>query len=467
MKPWFFSLIAAVFMGVSAQAQQTNAPGPLARQLNDAFAGVYERVAPGVVVIETTRESTALSGLPQGMNYFFRGPQGGGIAPEPSEGSGFILSPDGYIVTNYHVVEDAAEGGINVQLKDDRKFKARLIGFDEETDIAVLKIDAENLPALELADSDAVKVGQFAFAIGAPFALPYTFTVGVVSAKGRSRLIGKHYEGFENYIQTDASINPGNSGGPLCDIDGRVVGMNTLISGLNRGLGFAVPSNMTREISKQLIASGRVMRPWLGIFIIGLEENEEIRHFFPGVDKGVLVQKIPQDTPAFASELQAGDIIQKVDGVSVSMAKDLQREILSKQIGQSVDLTLVRNGREMKVSVRTGELPNRSVMKAALNTPMAPGKAVRPNPSVKTNDFGVQVEDLPKGVAGVTVSDVVPGSPASVAGLRRRDVITELGGKPVRSSAEFYAALSTVDTERGAMVLLDREGQRTFAILKP
>ncbi len=313
---------------------------------------------------------------------------------------------------------------------------------------------------------DSVKVGQFAFAIGAPYALPYTFTVGVVSAKGRSRLVGNKYEGFENYIQTDASINPGNSGGPLCDLDGRVVGMNTLISGMNRGLGFAVPSNMTREISKQLIATGRVLRPWLGIVIMGLEENEGVRNFFPGVDKGVLVQRIAQDTPAFASELEAGDIIQKVDGVSVSLAKDLQREILAKQIGQNVELTLIRNGREMKVAVRTGELPSRSVMRAA-NTPKAPAKIQPPGAMATTNDFGVQVEDLPTGVSGVAVAEVAPGSPAAVAGLRRRDIITELAGKPVRSSAEFYAALASVDADRGAMVLLDREGQRTFAILKP
>ena len=206
-----------------------------------------------------------------------RGPDG---APtQTNQHSGFLITSDGYILTNDHVVGDAAREGITVRLKDGRKFPASLIGLDDKSDLAVIKIDAKDLPTVELGDSDAAKVGQFAFAIGAPFELPYTFTVGVISAKGRTNLTDSR--NYEEYIQTDASINPGNSGGPLCDIDGRVVGVNTLIYRMNRGLGFAIPINLAREVGDQLISSGRVSRPWLGIEIVGIEESEALQRYFP------------------------------------------------------------------------------------------------------------------------------------------------------------------------------------------
>src|SRR4029077_6562948 len=252
----------------------------------DAFSAVYEKVAPAVVVIEVKRSSdVSMSGLPEGFEFFFRGPDG---APsQTNQGSGFIISHDGYILTNDHVVGDSANEGITVRLKDGRKFPATLVGMDDNSDLAVIKIDADGLPSVELGDSDAAKVGQFAFAIGAPFELPYTFTVGVISAKGRSNLTNSR--AYEEYIQTDASINPGNSGGPLCDIDGHVIGVNTLIYRMNRGLGFAIPINLARRVSEQLITSGRVSRPWLGIEIVGIEENEGLQRYFPELKKGVVI----------------------------------------------------------------------------------------------------------------------------------------------------------------------------------
>src|SRR2546430_2021063 len=237
-------------------------------QLNNAFAKVFETVAPSVVIIEISKkndasESSALEDL------FFQGPPDennprrnpGALRPIQSEGSGFIVRPEGYIFTNFHVVEGADK--IEVKLRDGRSFPATVVGTDEKTDIAVIKIDAKDLPVVQLADSDAVRVGQFAFAIGAPFKLDYTFTYGVVSGKGRSKLL-QSGNSISDYLQTDASINPGNSGGPLCDIDGKVIGMNTLINGINRGLGFAIPINMAKEIGDELIAGRKIMRPWLG-----------------------------------------------------------------------------------------------------------------------------------------------------------------------------------------------------------
>src|SRR6188768_291431 len=233
-------------------------------QLNNAFAKVFEIVAPSVVIIEVTKKNDG-SETPTLDDLFFqnqpddqtprRSPRN--TQPVQSEGSGFIVRADGHILTNHHVLEGAER--IDVKLKDGREFQAKLVGTDEKTDVAVIKIDANNLPTVQLGDSEAVRVGQFAFAIGAPFKLDYTFTYGVISGKGRSKLLATGGYSISDYLQTDASINPGNSGGPLCDIDGRVVGMNTLINGLNRGLGFAIPINLANEIGQQLIAGQRII----------------------------------------------------------------------------------------------------------------------------------------------------------------------------------------------------------------
>ncbi|HEX8678928.1 MAG TPA: trypsin-like peptidase domain-containing protein, partial [Chthoniobacterales bacterium] len=265
--------------------------------LNNAFARVFEIVAPSVVIIEATKKNEG-TGNPALDDLFFNNqpddaPRRNRERQSQSEGSGFIVRPDGHIYTNYHVVDGADR--IDVKLKDGREFQAKLIGADEKTDVAVIKIEANNLPAVQMADSEAVRVGQFAFAIGAPFKLDYTFTYGVISGKGRTKLLPPALTGgyaISDYLQTDASINPGNSGGPLCDIDGKVVGMNTLINGLNRGLGFAIPINLANDIGQQLIAGQRILRPWLGIRIETLGEDPAIRELFKGLDKGVVVRTI-------------------------------------------------------------------------------------------------------------------------------------------------------------------------------
>src|SRR5206468_3193376 len=205
-------------------------------------------------------------------------------------------------------------GHVDVKWKDGREVVAKVVGTDEKTDIAVIKIDAKDLPVVQMADSDAVRVGQFAFAIGAPFKLDYTFTYGVVSGKGRSKLFTNGGYSISDYIQTDASINPGNSGGPLCDIDGKVIGMNTLINGMNRGLGFAIPINMAKEIGAELVASHKIVRPWLGIRIETLGDDPAIRDLFKGTEKGVVVRTIEADAPASRSDLRPFDVITQVDG---------------------------------------------------------------------------------------------------------------------------------------------------------
>ncbi len=439
-------------------------------QLNNAFMKVFEVVAPTVVVIETSKERDA-NDNPSLEDLLFqnqpdqrRNPRN--QQPAQSEGSGFIVRADGHIFTNYHVVEGADK--INVKLKDGREFQAKLVGTDEKTDVAVIKIDANNLPVAQFADSETVKVGQFAFAIGAPFRLDYTFTYGVISGKGRSRLISNGGYSITDYIQTDASINPGNSGGPLCDIDGKVVGMNTLINGLNRGLGFAIPINLANEIGQQLIAGQRIIRPWLGIRIETLGEDQSIRDLFKGVEKGVVVRTIEADAPAYKSDLRPFDVITHVDGAPVSTDTQLQREVLKKKIGQPVDLIVWRKGQTIKLPITTGELPGEIGRAANVPTPA-------PQKPEDLNKFGLQVQDLTKEVAerlrldvqqGVIVTDVADNSLASAQGIEREDVITEVDGKPVSNVQAFRDALQKADPRKGILLYLDRKGSKTFAVLK-
>src|ERR1700704_1914774 len=442
--------------------------------LNNAFAKVFEVVAPSVVVIEVSKKNDGNEGFNfddlffQGQpddNSSRRGPRN--LQPIQSEGSGFIVRSDGYILTNFHVVEGADH--VDVKLKDGREFPAKVVGTDEKTDIAVIKIDAKDLPVVQLGDSDAVRVGQFAFAIGAPFKLDYTFTYGVISGKGRNKLLGTGGYNIADYLQTDTSINPGNSGGPLCDIDGKVIGMNTLINGLNRGLGFAIPSNLVNEIGQQLITGHKIVRPWLGIRIETLGDDPSIRDLFKGLDKGVVVRTIEADAPAYKSDLRPFDVITQVDNSPVSSDTQLQREILKKKVGQNVQLTVWRKGQTLKIAVTTGELPNDVSRASNELTPPAPSK---PEDSTK---FGLQVQELTKEVAarlklsvqqGVIVTDVADNSLAAAQDIQREDVITEVDGKRITSVASFREALNKADPRKGILLYLDRKGSKTFAVLK-
>jgi serine protease Do len=443
-------------------------------QLNSAFTKVFEIVAPSVVIIEITKKNDPAEN-PTLDDLFFQGPQDENTPrrnprnPQTiqSEGSGFIVRSDGYIYTNYHVLEGADR--IDVKLKDGREFPGKVVGTDEKTDVAVIKIEATNLPAVQFGDSDAVRVGQFAFAIGAPFKLDYTFTYGVISGKGRSKLIATSGYSISDYLQTDASINPGNSGGPLCDIDGKVIGMNTLINGLNRGLGFAIPSNLANDIGQQLVAGHKIIRPWLGIRIESLGDDPSIRDLFKGLDKGVVVRTIEADAPAYKSNLRPFDVITQVDNSPVTTDTQLQREILKKKVGQNVELTVWRKGQTLKIPVTTGELPN-DVSRAS--NELAPPTPANPEDS---NKFGLQVQELTKEVAarlklqvqeGVIVTDVAENSLAAAQDIQREDVITEVDGKQVTNVASFRDALKKADPRKGILLYMDRRGSKTFAVLK-
>ncbi len=469
------NLIVLSLVAATAFAETKPDAVDLARQLESAFVSVAAEASASVVVITTTQKAAVGREAPMDpeelpedspFRFFFR--HHGFPMPEPrdtdSQGSGVILRKDGYILTNHHVVQGAS--AIKVRLKDGREFDAKLIGTDDRTDIAVLKVEATDLPPANFGDSDHVKVGQWAIAIGAPYQLDYSFTVGFVSAKERSAVWSRAGSAYEDYIQTDASINPGNSGGPLCDIEGRVIGINTLIRGINRGIGFAIPSNMARDVADKLIRDGRIVRPWLGVRIESLADNKELADTLPNLKDGVVIRAIYPDTPAARSELKPADIITAVDGVPVKSTRDLQRQVLRKQIGEPVSLTVFRDGKPLTISLATGELPD--------ETQFASQRTPRQEPAPEAI-WGLTVQTLTRELAeklslsettGVLISDVAADSLAAEQGLQRGDIITEVNRKPVATAEQFKTALAEADPARGALLYVQRDGASTFVVLK-
>lgn len=470
----------------------------IATQLNDAFVNVFERVAPAVVIIDVYKRVGADDRSDFFPEFFFQNPEGeegkGGdpgkqppaakpAEPPPasrsraqSEGSGFIIQSGGYILTNNHVVASAST--ITVRLKDGRQFPAKLVGSDEKTDIAVIKIAAVDLPTAELADSDAVRVGEIACAIGVPYNLDYSFTTGVVSAKGRSRLYVNDNDDYEDYLQTDASINPGNSGGPLVNLDGRVIGMNTLIHGLNRGLGFSIPSNMLRTIGDQLIQAGHVVRSYIGVRIESPEKSEEkYGGVFSEVKKGVIVKTVLPESPAMKSNaLQPADVILDVDGIAVSTEADLTKQILSKKVGSTVQMTVLRRRKTFKVSVTTEELP----APIPLLEPQVAAAGDDPGLEERRKEkaaqsFGLQLQDLTRELAatmqvrpatGVIVISVLDESLAAKAGLVAKDVITTVDDRPIKDVGGFKEAMKAGDVKKGILCVVDRLVGKTFVVIR-
>jgi serine protease Do len=355
-------------------------------------------------------------------------------------------------------VENAGE--IEVRLSDDRKFAGTLVGRDPKTDLAVVKIEAPaaSLPVAELGDSDALRIGQWAIAIGNPFGLDRTVTVGIVSATGRTRVGVATYEAF---IQTDASINPGNSGGPLLDLRGRVIGINTAIVASGQGIGFAIPINLARGILEQLIVRGRVVRGWLGIVIQDLSE-ELAGGFGVAPNTGVLVSDVMKDGPADAAGLKPGDIIVEFAGSPIREVTDLQRRVAAVEPGRPTPLTVVRDRVPTPLTVRIGEQPGEEALVAA---------------EAKEDSFGLTVEALSPEAAdrlgltarsGVLVGAVAPGSSGADAGIRPGDAILEVNRRPVSDVETFRAAMAAVKPGDVVPVQIRRGagGRSEYVVLK-
>jgi serine protease Do len=448
----------------TGRAGAANGNLDLARQLNQAFIEVAEKVSPSVVVITVTEKAKALPALDDeellgedapDQDFWRRfHQQFRDQMPEKiqGQGSGVIIRKNGYILTNRHVVADAEE--IVVRLLDGRTFKAGVRGVDPQSDVAVIKIEADDLPVANLANSSNTRVGEFAIAIGAPFNLDYTVTYGHVSAKGRSNVIPGS-EGAtmdQDFIQTDANINPGNSGGPLVNIEGEVIGINTLIRGLRTGIGFAIPSNLAREVSDKLIEDGKFTRSWLGVEIQSLRENPEFREIAGGVKDGVIVRAILPNGPASKSDLRPTDIITAVDGKSVSTPQQLRSEVRGKTIGQIVKLDVHRGGKDLQVSINPGEYQDTPVMhveskaKPAEPAPAGLGITVQQLTSELAGQYNVSA------TAGVIVVSVQKNSPASRKGIKAGDVITGINQKTVTTPKHFTDALKNADLKKGVIV---------------
>jgi serine protease Do len=406
------------------------------QEFSETFARIAEKVKPAVVLIRSKRVVQASE--PQARNpfeEFF----GGGTTPRRQEprtdrglGSGVIVSQDGYILTNNHVVDKADE--LTIYLSDERELKAEIIGTDPRTDLAVIKVDSDDLPLLSFGDSEQLRVGEWVMAVGNPFGLTHTVTAGIVSAKGREGVLGNN--SYENFIQTDAAINPGNSGGALVDLEGNLMGINTAIysgTGSFQGIGFAVPANMARNIMTRLIKDGKIVRGFLGVNIsdfdidlaasMGLEDA-----------KGSLVANIMEGGPAADSDLQKDDVIVALNGIGVEDSDDLRNRIADFPPGTEIDLEVYRDGKRQSIEIELGELPD---------DPSKLASAEEPEKSPASR-IGIDVMDISREWtryyemgSGVVIARVKPGSVAEDKGLRRGELISEVNGKQISNVREF------------------------------
>lgn len=457
----FGGAVLLFFHGLAPTVAQTDPVDSLdtLRLLERSRIELFRRAAPSVVILEVELLQDAAemdSDNADSNSSSKRGAKSETRAPVRSEGSGFIVKSHGLIATNLHVVSKARR--ITVRFHDGRRMDGRLLGVDERTDVAVIKVDANELPVLKFANSDEAGVGQFVYAIGVPFGQEWSFTSGMLSGKGRSRLLGptSSLPLFEDYLQTDAVINPGHSGGPLLDSDGRVLGMNTLIARAERGLAFAVPSNLLQQTISQLLESGRVSRPWLGVRVETLGETAALQEKLGAAKEGVVVLALEADGPALKTDLRPADVIQSVDGRKVASAVDLQRELFSRKAGTQVNLGVWRQGAKKTVVIQLVEIPEapRPVIESEKGPPSGGAQ----------DKLGLVLREV-KG-RGVRVESIAEGSLASRNDLEERDIVTEVENRPVRTVAECLSAIRVgVGRSRGGVLLqVERQGRRTFVL---
>ncbi len=466
-----FGLLRAHGNSPAMAAEPAGLPAA-ALDLSEAFKQAAKSVSPSVVSITSVlgddlAAMTSPMQPPQDPTELFRrffedfgtqAPQGpfgfkhnaAPFGPREGQGTGIIVRENGYIVTNNHVVAGADE--VRVRTDGDREYAAEVVGTDSESDLAVLKIDATGLDPVELGDSDNLEVGEWVIAVGSPFGLERTVTAGIVSATGRS---GMGLATYEDFIQTDAAINPGNSGGPLVDLQGRVVGVNTAIGTRNggfMGVGFAIPSDTMRQVTDDIIDSGRVTRGWLGVQIQPLSEDLARSFGLESAD-GVLIADVMPGGPAAEGGLEAGDIVTQVGHTHVSTPAQMMREIAESKPGTRVQITVKRGGSESWYPVTLGERP----------APDSPGEAAAaPAPSL---ELGMTIEAAESG-RGALVAAVEPGSAADRAGLHVGDVILKVADRDVSGPADFQAAATDAELGPDLRLLVERGEHKLFLILK-
>ena len=438
------------------------------------FAPVVKKVLPEVVNISTTevvKTPTSFSGeMPQmmPMDPFFRQffgnnfgshfntPQGSQEERERSLGSGVIVSPDGYILTNNHVVTGASD--IRVTTNDRYEYKARIVGTDPKTDLAVLKVDATNLPAVTIADSSKVQVGDYALAIGDPFGVGETVTMGIVSATGRTNL---GIEDYEDFIQTDAPINPGNSGGALVNERGELIGINTAIlshgSGGNEGVGFAIPSDLARNVMNQIVRNGKVTRAYMEIYIQEMTPDLA-KAFGESAPRGALVGDVTPGSPAERSGLEKGDIIVALNGKPITDSNQLRMRIAMMAPGTTANLIVWRGGSQHEVAVKLGILPTEEEQ-ASVGSGNPQGALEGVTVQNVTGETAQQL-NLPPNTKGVVVTDINPSSPLADSGLQQGDVIQEVNHQPITNVKDFDRAVQRAG--KNPLLLVNRQGHTLF-----
>jgi serine protease Do len=431
------------------------------------FSDLAEKVRPGVVNIQVVKKVKNIGlnphdffGGPFGKNNPFGdffGPFSEGIPPrgfqQQGVGSGFVMSEDGCIVTNNHVVENADK--IKVKFANGKEYTATVIGRDSKTDLALIKIEgASGLHPLKLGNSDNLKVGSWVVAVGSPFGLEQTVTVGIVSAKGR--VIGSGP--YDNFIQTDASINPGNSGGPLINMNGEVVGINTAIIPNGQGIGFAIPVNMAKEIAPQLQKNGHVTRGWLGVSV--QEVTPELaKSFGLKENKGALVAEVFKGTPAEKAVIEQGDIILGFNGKDVNDSKELPRMLASTPVGEKATIKLQHNGSTIERTVKVGEMEEENTERAEDTSHKSLGITVQDVTPEIAQELGLEKDD------GVVVAGVEPGSPAADAGIQTGDVIKSVNQKPVKDVADFVKKVKNARGQENILLLVQRGNNNLYAAL--
>src|SRR5277367_6774687 len=436
-----------------------------------SYAPLVKEVLPSVVNISSSKvvHNRMSSEEEMPMDPLFRqffgqeGNEGGGRSHAPRDsrekalGSGVIVSPEGYILTNNHVVDGATD--VQVTLSDKREFKARIVGTDPKTDVAVLQIDAKNLSPITIGDSSKVQVGDVALAIGDPFGVGQTVTKGIISATGRGNL---GIEAYEDFLQTDAPINPGNSGGALINDRGELVGINTAIishgSGGSQGIGFAVPANLARQVMDELVKNGHVTRAYLGIY--PQDVTPAMAKAFGEKDsQGIVVGDVSANSPAQKAGIQRGDIILQINGKPVSDSNQLRMSVSMMQPGTDLKLRVLRNGTERDETVKLAEMPEESA-KAESNGDDTGSKALEGVEVTNLNASIAHELNIPSSTKGVVVTDIDPASEMADSGLQKGDVIQEVNHQAVTNVSEFQSALGKAGSE--PLLLVNRDGRTLF-----
>ena len=455
---------------IAAAPEETGATAP---GIQTSFAPIVDRDLPAVVNISSSKVVKSNGNqMSPFMDPFFRQFFGDNFRQfqQPSKqwerglGSGVIVRADGYLLTNNHVIDGATD--ITVTLLDKREFKAKLVGTDSRTDIAVLKVDASNLPTLAFADSSKVRVGDVALAMGEPFGLRHTVTMGIISAKGRN---GLNIEGYEDFIQTDAAINPGNSGGALVDVRGNLIGINTAIlshgTGGNEGIGFAIPANMARNVMDQVMAHGKVVRGYIGV------SPEEIT---PAMAKalrltdvrGVLIGDVVAGSPAAKAGLQRGDVVTEVNGDRIEDMNQFRLKISMLAPGTTVNLKVLRDGASKAMAVKLIEYPNETAQNRGGDNANSGNTALDGVSVDELDGQTLRQLGLPSTTRGVVVTEVADGSPASTADLERGDVIQEIDHARITSVADYNRAVGRA-MGHTMLLLVNRQGNTRYIAVEP